>query len=660
MNELNNNVFDELIVVKRSGQRVNFNSNKIAIAIKKAFDSVFEGDSIKQINKIYEDVLMHIEKNYVGRKTINVEDVQDIIENKIKENNCENVYKSFSEYRDRRAASRKAFSMKQQHKFVKAIERIVNDNKEDVNSVTKPNEMLLDFGKTISCEYTKAYILDNKFVRAHEEGSIYIHNLDYFNLGSLSSTHLMFESAIDEDFPSKLLMLAMNAKNEIDGEISISSIDYLLIDFVLKKFREVYKKTINKYLEISFYKDYINLKKIEEIIDKENSVDINQNVFSQYVLNGKVKDIFQQAYVDSINDLEEELNRIFKNMLLTLNNNYHENKKYSISLGTNNSFEGLMIINCYLKQIENLSKLENVTTIFKIKKESNREIINKITDLIFQDKNIALSNVSATYNKGLENEVEYFSNGRRIFENIFSEEKSSLGRMIVSSCSINVGRLGFKYANKDMDNFYKELKELLEITKNILVMIFETIGNKNKENYQIIFNENILEDEKLEHGQKIRKIIKKGALNIELVGLKECVMNLCDGEEMQKKLVSDILDFINEQIKKYTEEVKLNFILSETSKYRPLKKLIAFDKAIYGIKKDITDKDSYCRIDSLFSYGNELEKDLEYIGKYQSQLSGGNLVSIALSKSDTNKKVLKIIEMMLEFNVGFLKFEMRK
>ena len=59
---------------------------------------------------------------------------------------------------------------------------------------------LLDFGKTISCEYTKSFVLDNKFVRAHEEGNIYIHNLDYFNLGKLSSTHLMFNNNPEEDF----------------------------------------------------------------------------------------------------------------------------------------------------------------------------------------------------------------------------------------------------------------------------------------------------------------------------------------------------------------------------------------------------------------------------------------------------------------------------
>ena len=50
-------IFDDLIVVKRSGQRVNFNSYKIAVAIKSAFDSVYDNSDESCINKIYEKVL---------------------------------------------------------------------------------------------------------------------------------------------------------------------------------------------------------------------------------------------------------------------------------------------------------------------------------------------------------------------------------------------------------------------------------------------------------------------------------------------------------------------------------------------------------------------------------------------------------------------------
>ena len=70
---------DNLTVVKRSGQRVSFNDTKVALAIKKGFDSVYDEYDEKQVNKVKEKVLSYIEKNYKDRKTIGVEDVSDII-----------------------------------------------------------------------------------------------------------------------------------------------------------------------------------------------------------------------------------------------------------------------------------------------------------------------------------------------------------------------------------------------------------------------------------------------------------------------------------------------------------------------------------------------------------------------------------------------------
>ncbi|MDD2504789.1 MAG: ATP cone domain-containing protein, partial [Bacilli bacterium] len=103
-------VFEELIVVKRSGQRVNFNNYKIAVAIKQAFDYVYKTYDEKLVNKIYEDVLKYIEINYFKRKTINVEDIQDIIEEILKKEKQMLVYEAFSQYRQKRAASRKVFT----------------------------------------------------------------------------------------------------------------------------------------------------------------------------------------------------------------------------------------------------------------------------------------------------------------------------------------------------------------------------------------------------------------------------------------------------------------------------------------------------------------------------------------------------------------------
>lgn len=650
-------VLSDLVVVKRSGQRVSFNRTKIAIAIKKAFDNVDVDISLKKVNKVYEDVLWYIKNNYATRKTINVEDIQDIIETKLKENKFYDVYQAFSDYRIKRAASRKAFSIKQQHKFVRAIERIINENK---SVIGKPNDILLDFGKTISCEYTKAYVLDNKFVRAHDDGSIYIHNLDYFNLGNLSSTHLKFDNVINNNFPLDLIQMAINAKSEIDGEITLSKFDYILVPELISRFKSELKNAIEAYLNIEGFCEYVDVSKIEELIDKENTLNINIGVFDSILLNKRVKELIVLAYNTSYKKTIEWLSAGIKQLLLHLNNNFQENKKYSISLGTNDSYEGNLINNCYVKQLLEVDYLENLTTIFKIRKNNNMELYNKIVETIESGKNVALSFIESSYNDDAENEVEYFSNGRRIFENELYDSRSSIGRMIVASVSVNMGRLGFEYKNKNLKDFYLEFDGMLELAKNVLLSIFENMGNKYKENYRFVFNNNILDDDKLENGQKIRKILKKGALNIELVGLFECVINLEEDLAKQKELLLKILKFANEKVSKFIDESRLNFIISETSKSRPLKKLMDLDKAIYGIKKGVSDKPNYSRIDRLFNYKDDINNDFKYIGKYQKMLSGGCLIEIELPKNISCNKISDMINLAIDSDIGFLKIMVKR
>lgn len=649
------NILSGLTVVKRSGQRVDFNSTKIVVAIKKAFDQVMPLDSEKEVNKTYEDVLNYINDNYIGRKTINVEDIQDIIETKLKENGYQEVYEAFSDYRIRRANSRKMFGLKQQHKFARAIERIVDSNKE--NKQMTSNDLLLDFGKTISCEYTKAFVLDNKFVRAHEEGNIYIHNLDYFNLGKLSSTHLIFDNNVDDNFLNNLTFNAINAKCEIDGEICIDALDDLTISFLNKKFKERFKENLYNYLIVAGTLEYINFKKIEELVDKQNSIYFNEYLFESFILNKKQEEVFKLAYETSMTYISNLLKNTFEILLLRLNSTNQENKKYSISIGANNSRDGIFITDCYLEVIGKIERLDNVVTILKLTSEHSLQ--NRMFDLIITNKNIAISFVDSSYNKDNDSCVEYFSNGKRVFENYVYEDKTSKGRMIVSSVSINMGRLGFKYENQDLKHFYLELNEWLDTAKGCLSTIFEIIGDKNKENYKFLFNNNIQDDDKLEYGQKIRKIIKKGVLNLELAGLSECVLLLEKDSTKQKILLEEIIKYVNDKCHKYTSETKMNFVVSETSKHRPLKKLIELDKSLYGIKKGITDKTYYSRIDSMFEFKNSLEEDLNYIGRYQKLLTGGNLVKIKLSKSIKFKEMTNLINLAKENDVGFIKFELK-
>ena len=116
MNVVNEEVLANLKVVKRNGKKVSFDETKVAMAIKKGFDGTVksEDDEVKytekDVQKVYHAVIKKICKDYKDEEKIKIENIQDLIEEALKKNKYEDVYESFSEYRERRDKSRQLFS----------------------------------------------------------------------------------------------------------------------------------------------------------------------------------------------------------------------------------------------------------------------------------------------------------------------------------------------------------------------------------------------------------------------------------------------------------------------------------------------------------------------------------------------------------------------
>ena len=104
-----------LVVVKRDGKKVDFNGAKIALAIKKGFDSVKseEDETVKytekDVHKVYEAVIDRLEEFSKEKEKVKIEEIQDMIEEQLEKLGYEDVFKSFRDYRERRTASRKLF-----------------------------------------------------------------------------------------------------------------------------------------------------------------------------------------------------------------------------------------------------------------------------------------------------------------------------------------------------------------------------------------------------------------------------------------------------------------------------------------------------------------------------------------------------------------------
>ena len=91
-------------VVKRNGKKVEFDGAKVAMAIKKGFDSVLldvEEDekkyNTKDIQKVYQAVIKKIAKDYLPLGKIKIEEIQDLIEENLKKYDYQDVYENFSE-----------------------------------------------------------------------------------------------------------------------------------------------------------------------------------------------------------------------------------------------------------------------------------------------------------------------------------------------------------------------------------------------------------------------------------------------------------------------------------------------------------------------------------------------------------------------------------
>lgn len=187
-----------LIVVKRDGKKVDFNGAKIAIAIKKGFDSLNNSENEeenkyteKDVHKTYNLVIEKLEK--WDKEKIKIEEIQDIIEEELKKSGYEEIYNSFSSYRERRNQSRKIFfDEKKQHKFLKALENlgmkssIEDDSKRENANVDGDTAMgtMLQYGSTVSKEFSKSYLMKTKFAEAHDNGDIHIHDMDFMPMGT--------------------------------------------------------------------------------------------------------------------------------------------------------------------------------------------------------------------------------------------------------------------------------------------------------------------------------------------------------------------------------------------------------------------------------------------------------------------------------------------
>lgn len=688
-------MFENIKVIKRDGKKVDFDGTKIALAIKKGFDSINDESNKKytenDVNKVYNLVINQIMALEVDK--IKIEEIQDMIEEKLKDENYLDVFKSFSEYRERRAQSRRIFlEEKKQHKFLKALEDLTLKTSSNENENNTPLELMVDYGSTVSREFAKAYIVKKKMAELQESGEIHIHDLNFMPLGTTTTSQINLLSLFDEGFKAKnicirepqnimsysalaVIAITLNQKEQ-HGCQSIPAFDYYMAPGVLKTFKKQFQETINDILAYTDLDKFAAINGIEREIERLETIKFDIAIFDKYSRESEqLKRVFRIAYESTLKKLEKEVVQAveaFVHNINTIDSRGIKSKLYpSINIGTDISPEGRLITDKILDAIDYDSM--SPVVIFKVKEginfnkeDPNYDLYKKAIDVSSRRLYPNFSFLDSTYNKKFyvrnnpDREVAYNTMNMRVMDNIIDDDRAIASkRGLISYTTINLPRIGIKNNNNQSDNyesFFNELEEKMDIIKDQLLDRFEKQGNKKVHEFPFLIGEGILLDgERAKPEDKIRKVIKQSSMGIGFLGLEECLIALTGYTRTQnkqtKKLGLKIIDFMRNKVNEYSTKYNLNFVLIGVDDKKVSEEFMALDKAIYGKLEKITDKELYTE-SFYIPEGEKLEEKIEIESPYHELTNGGHIINLRLEEKNP-EAVEAILKELKEKNVGY-------
>ncbi len=665
-------VLDSLIVVKRSGQRCDFQGEKIAIAIKKAFDSIEHSYENKDINYVYSLVLSKIEKDYESRKTIKIEDIQDIILEVLEKYNYKDVFAHFYKYREQRALSRESFTTKEQHKFLKSMEKLGLNDKDDpklVGSSLPPEEMFYHFGRVISEEFAQSFLLDHKTVRTIDSGVLYLHQLGFYPMGNPCSIQLLYSKFLKESSSNHVFDALMALSRVIrsifleqHGNIMIPYFEKEFEPILIRHFGYIWKETLELKLSSFGLQELLPMEIFTQKVLEMTSLQIEMEEYSFFYQNSKqMKELFLDSYRESLESLQKVLKDAIHWFLEELQFSYDNNfnkQKVSLSFGTEDTLASVMIDKVLISEllaqcptsVLGIFKLKETlhfqtgSSLVSVRKMAEEAYLKGVLDFEFLDTSYNQSEEDVCY--GYLGERAYYDNTTQ--DGVYVGEKGS-----VSFTSINLPRIALRHAHDGLESFYQELLETLEIAKNEILERFEYQCSKHNYNFPYLIKKGVWKfGENVKENDRLRKIFKHGVLQLNFVGLWETVFILLgkregDGEAQNEAF--KIISFIRETLDRFSIENNLNFSLCALDLDEVGRHFLELDEVIYGKIKGISNP---------FQYGTTLEvkqkMSLDHRimleGKFHELCNGGH---VFLLREVPKKGLEAVLKQMLDCKIGY-------
>lgn len=635
-------------IIKRDGRKVPFNIEKIANAVFKAAQSCGGSDFNEAMDVAVKTCELY-EKEY-DNEVPTVEKIQDIVEKVLIENGHAKTAKAYILYRYERTRSREMktnlMRVLNELTFNPAKDSDIKRENANIDGDTAMGTML-KYGSVSAKEFYEMYVLEERHAKAHKNGDIHIHDLDFLTLtttccqidllklfhGGFSTGHGFLREPNDIASYSALACIAIQSnQNDQHGGQSVPNFDYSMAEGVRKTYSHRYVQNIARALDL--------------IANIDNADETTKNIFNE--IKGKYNIIPNLAndsgYTEkefeklceitdtetaekiqkfAVKNAQKETDRATYQAMEALIHNLNtmnsragaQTPFSSINYGTDTSPEGRMVIkNVLLAQEAGLGNGE--TPIFPIHIFKIKEGINYNKDDINYDLFKLACRVSAKrlfpnfsfldapynlqyYKEGDYNtEVAYMGCRTRVIGNVYDPTREIVtGRGNLSFTSINLPRLAIK-ADHNVGAFFDMLDEMMDLTIEQLLHRFKIQSQKKVRNFPFLMGQGVwIDSDKLSADDTVGEILKHGTLSVGFIGLAETLKALIGkhhGEsEEARELGLEIIQAMRNRLDEECKRTGLNFSLLATPAEGLSGRFVRMDAERYGVIEGVTDREYY-------------------------------------------------------------------
>ena len=640
-------------IKKRNGTPVPFDVNKIRSAIHKANEAAqIEAIAPVQFEKLVDEVVEAIPAGQVP----DVEQVQDLVEEKLIANGFAKTAKAYILYRAEHTKVRKTeadlVNIYRELTFTSAADADIKRENANIDADTSMGTML-KYGSEGANYFVDNYILPKDIAAAHINGDIHIHDKDFYMLtetccqidlvklfhDGFSTGHGFIRQPKSIASYAALACIAIQAnQNEMHGGQSVPNFDYAMAEGVACTFRKEYYDAVQRYFWLEYdcenvlgeafraalkdaMPDRINMSNIDD--HEELLVQWLLETGEQWLGKTPAEEEIRRCHKTSIRIAMKETDQATYQAMESLIHNLNTMNSRagaqvpfsSINYGTCTSPEARMAMKNLLKVTDiGLGNGETAifpVQIFKVKEGINynpedpnydlfRLAIKVSAKRLFPNFSFIDAPFNLPYYKegDYNTEIAYMGCRTRVMGNHYDPTKEvTCGRGNLSFTSINLPRLGI-LAKGNMDKFYKLLDKRLALCCRQLLHRFGIQSKKTVKNYPFLMGQGIwIDSDKLSINDEVGEVLKHGTLSVGFIGLAETLVALTGkhhGEsEESRRLGLEIIGHMRKFMDAESEKTGLNFTLLATPAEGLSGRFVRIDQKRFGKIPGVTDREYY-------------------------------------------------------------------